>query len=476
MPTLQLPAGLYGAGGGLSIAGVAPPDHALNIGPAAVAENGTNRPLPSTMSLLILTTLLRNWMTPSHCLRLRSLMAVSDATAADKTSWTAGAFRFTIHTPVWSLPDPEAEGDAALQDYLLPAVVCDLTIDNTSSDEDCELVFAMTPGARINHLLPGGGLTKAVTWGSALRLAAVAEEGVDSWVHWDVQEYLREHRSHRLGMVGGVSKVVPAGQRGTLKVILAFHDPQYATTGIEAKPWYMRRYGSLAAVIDAAAQRYDTIAAHTAEMDRELEQSGLDDNQQFLISHAQRSYWGNTHLLDHSGKPLWVVYEGEYAMINTFDLSVDQCFYEMRRNPAVRNLCDHPLTATHFDTLNRPVADAAQRAKRATMCRDPDRLHDLVPEPAERNLPGGISFSHDMGVYPHFMPPGESSYEISGLAGCFSYMTCEQLYNWICMAVTYVTGTQDWEWAKQNRAIFKECPTSLLNRDDPKPKSAQWLK
>ena len=130
---------------------------------------------------------------------------------------------------------------------------------------------------------------------------------------------------------------------------------------------------------------------------------------------------------------------------------------------------------SYYDTLNRPQADAAERAKRATMCRNPHRLHELVPEPAERNLPGGISFPHDMGVYPHFMPPGESSYEISGLAGCFSYMTCEQLYNWICMAVTYVTGSGDWEWAKQNRAIFKECLSSLLNRDDPKPSKRNGL-
>ena len=57
---------------------------------------------------------------------------------------------------------------------------------------------------------------------------------------------MRERRSHRLGRIAGVSRHIPAGGKGTLKVILAFHDPQAATTGIEAKPWYLRRYGSLA--------------------------------------------------------------------------------------------------------------------------------------------------------------------------------------------------------------------------------------
>ena len=148
-------------------------------------------------------------------------------------------------TPVWDLPDPEISGDGDLQDYLLPAVVCELSIDNRASSEDCELVFAITPGSRINHLIPGGGRSKAVTWDRHFALAAVAEDGVDNWVHWDAREYLKEHRSHRLGMVAGVNKVIPAGEQGTMKVILAFHDPQDATTGIEAKPWYMRRYGSL---------------------------------------------------------------------------------------------------------------------------------------------------------------------------------------------------------------------------------------
>ena len=41
------------------------------------------------------------------------------------------------------------------------------------------------------------------------------------------------------------------------------------------------------------------------------------------------------------GRPFWVVNEGEYRMMNTFDLTVDQSFFELTLNPwTVRNNMD----------------------------------------------------------------------------------------------------------------------------------------
>lgn len=45
-----------------------------------------------------------------------------------------------------------------------------------------------------------------------------------------------------------------------------------------------------------------------------------------MLTHSIRSYYGSTQLLDADGKPFWVVNEGEYRMMNTFDLTVDQMF------------------------------------------------------------------------------------------------------------------------------------------------------
>src|SRR6185436_11424323 len=74
-------------------------------------------------------------------------------------------------------------------------------------------------------------------------------------------------------------------------------------------------------------------------LDRKLASCGLSDDQRFLLAHATRSYYGSTQLLDVAGDPLWCVNEGEYCMMNTLDLAIDQAFWELEHNPwLVRNL------------------------------------------------------------------------------------------------------------------------------------------
>ncbi|MGA2446324.1 MAG: glycoside hydrolase family 52 protein [Opitutaceae bacterium] len=56
------------------------------------------------------------------------------------------------------------------------------------------------------------------------------------------------------------------------------------------------------------------------------------------MAQGTHSYYGSTQLLWSSGRPLWVVYEGEYRMMNTFDLTVDHLFFELAWHPwTVRN-------------------------------------------------------------------------------------------------------------------------------------------
>lgn len=83
--------------------------------------------------------------------------------------------------------------------------------------------------------------------------------------------------------------------------------------------------------------------------------------------------------------------------------------------------------------------------------------------------PGGISFTHDMGVANIFSRPGYSAYEKYGLHGCFSHMTHEQLVNWLCCATVYACGTGDKAWLDSQWNIVEECFQSLLNRDHPDP-------
>ena len=169
------------------------------------------------------------------------------------------------------------------------------------------------------------------------------------------------------------------------------------------------------------------------ELDRELHASGLSADQQFLIAHATRSYYGSTQLLDVGGESFWVVNEGEYCMMNTLDLSVDHVFWELDQNPwVVRNLLDNFVR--HYSYVD-------------------DR---------------GLSFAHDMGVHNNFSPQGNSSYELSKLKGCFSYMTQEQLCNWILMAACYVAKTNDLEWLNHNAHVIDACAASLRARANPR--------
>jgi len=45
-----------------------------------------------------------------------------------------------------------------------------------------------------------------------------------------------------------------------------------------------------------------------------------------------------------------------------------------------------------------------------------------------------------------------------------SYMTAEQLCNWVLMAATYVNHTGDVNWARQNAHVITACLDSLQNR------------
>jgi len=150
-------------------------------------------------------------------------------------------------------------------------------------------------------------------------------------------------------------------------------------------------------------------------------------------------------------------------------------FYEARNQPWVlRNLLDQfAQRHSYEDRLTRPASRA--RGMELGHVRDPELVKDLLSAPEESDLPGGISFTHDMGVAGQFSPPGSSSYEIAGVIGCFSFMTAEQLVNWILIAATYVFVTGDEAWLSGKLPLLRRCLASLQNRDDPDPAKRNGL-
>jgi hypothetical protein len=166
-------------------------------------------------------------------------------------------------------------------------------------------------------------------------------------------------------------------------------------------------------------------------MDAYLDSSGLSDDRKFLLAHAAHSYAANTELLlSESGEPYFVVNEGEYQMINTLDLTIDQAFWEARFSPW---------------TLRNELDSFAERST----------YEDSM----------GIAFTHDQGVADCFTPKGRSAYELPGYSECFSFMGYEETVNWLISSCLYAGLVGDLGWAKGKRATLSACLRSLLARD-----------
>lgn len=363
--------------------------------------------------------------------------------------WRTAGFTFSIYTPFGPIPDPDTAALHEMRRAVMPAVVAELTIDNRTGCTTRTGVFAINfhePGWR-----PLRG-TASQTAGFALgrkfgvlgRVTSADDQAAHSvapelFCRWTPDEGVRDREPHLLGTCPGLAFEVPAGEMRTLRLALGCFLEGIVTTGLEGRYLHARYFTGLEDVLDEAIRGTRLTDAEAA--DRQLLASGLSPDQQFIIAHATRSYYGSTQLLDIGGEPFWIVNEGEYCMMNTLDLSVDQVFWELKQNPwVVRNLLDRFVR--HYSFVDQ-VKDAA----------------------TGRPRPGGISFTHDMGVHNNFSPPGHSSYERSNVnAVCFSHMTAEQLCNWILTAACYVAAAKDRDWAARQEHVIEACFRSLVNR------------
>ncbi len=369
--------------------------------------------------------------------------------------WQTDELGFCLYTPFGGIPDPQTAAPQQMRAALLPAVTARLTLDNRQGQGTKTGFFALhfrDPGAR--PLDVGSGSRHRVAFayrrdfGVAAELQesgghAVPEEKAFFFQQWTVDRGLRDiNPVHLLGSAAGIGFEVPAGKSYDLVIAIGAYLDHVVTTGLEGKYLYVHHFGGLGEVLSEALDRAGELRAAAEACDEELLASGLSADQQFLIAHATRSYYGSTQLLDVGGEPFFIVNEGEYCMMNTLDLSVDHMFWELKQNPwVVKNLLDNFVRHySYIDEVNSERRDDSRRS------------------------PGGISFTHDMGVHNNFSHPGTSSYELRNLTGCFSYMTAEQLCNWSLLAATYVLKTGDLHWARLNQHVLSACVSSLANR------------
>ncbi|MFX3634401.1 MAG: glycoside hydrolase family 52 protein [Candidatus Pristimantibacillus sp.] len=366
-------------------------------------------------------------------------------------TWSAGDMNFRIYSPVRSVPDPVSATEEELKLAILPAVLVELTIDNTKGIRSRRAFFGYQgndPYSSMRRV--DDTLSDCVGVGQG-RLTAIvsADAGVQSAQHFSMENILtnplRENWTFGLGPVGSLIMDVPAGERRTYKFAICFHRSGMVTAGMDCSYYYTRFFRNIEQVAEYALDHFDELVQISLEANRMVDEAALSDDQKFMLAHAIRSYYGSTQLLDDEGEPFWVVNEGEYRMMNTFDLTVDQLFFELKMNPwTVRNELDMFVKRYSYE--------------------------DRVRFPGEDvEYPGGISFTHDMGVANTLSRKSYSSYELYGLDGCFSHMTHEQLINWVLCAAVYVEQTGDMKWLQGNMEIMEACLQSMLNRDHPDP-------
>lgn len=363
--------------------------------------------------------------------------------------WRAGDLTFRLISPVKSVPDPESASDDALRNAIAPVIFAELTLDNRLGSVPRKAFFGYRGSDRNAgmRILEEEGLT-GVAQGTATGIST-ADSDVYAGLAFQPEKIFDCDAPPNLhflvGTVGLLVGTVEPGEIRTFRFAVGFFHEGTATTGIKTRYLYRRFFEDLEQVLAYATSRFEGAKREAAALDATLCE-GLSPERSWMLAHALRSYFGSTQLLEREdGRPLWVVNEGEYRMMNTFDLTVDQAFLELALNPwTVRNVLDLYVERYAYE-------DGA-----------------FLPQ-EERAHPGGIAFTHDMGVANAFSRPGYSGYEQAGLRGCFSYMCAEELMNWILTAGLYDAHARDMAWAVSQRNTFLAALRSLQNRDHPDP-------
>jgi len=379
-------------------------------------------------------------------------------------TWQAGDMTFRILSPVRSVPDPALGDEAAIKAAICPAVIAEMVIDNTEGDRQRKAFFGYVgndPYYAMRRLDDRDDQLGFRGVGQG-RNTAIATDDPDAYsgqgftMAHVLAPTVAENITHGIPGTAGLVVPVPAGQTRTIRFAICFHRDGIATSGESTRYLYTRYFDTIESVAGYALEQFDQFVSSASEADVAMTSDYLSDDQNFMLAHAIRSYFGSTQLLEwlggkHDGQPYWVVNEGEYRMMNTFDLTADMIFFEMKMNPwTMRNVLE--------------------------MFIDRYSYHDQAHLPGDDTLhPGGISFTHDQGVSCQISRAAYSTYELFGLDGCFSHMTHEQLVNWVCCASLYVRGAKDDAWFAERKSVFLDCLESLLNRDHPDPEQRNGI-
>ncbi len=369
-------------------------------------------------------------------------------------SFKAPGLKFSIYSPVTGIPNPADSDYTTFKDAICPALAGELTFDNSDGKEAMQGFFAIgqLPGFRLLDELTGGEMAGLITL-EHYGFATANQESIRPFSDMFMDFPFRRPEPNRnfLTGIGGFIVDVKPGEKVSIPVAFGWYQPGVVTLGKDCEYAYTRCFASLRDVLSYALNHYEAWKTLAARSDEWLESSGLNVHRQFLAAKSWRSYWGNSQLFVEGDRYRWVVNEGSCNMINTLDLTVDMAFFESQFHP----------------WLLRNVLDASA---------DEYAYRDQVKFPDSDTLyPGGLSFTHDHGYRDVFSRPHYSHYETANHPACFSYMTHEELLNWILCAALYMKSTDDREWLHKRAGVFVDCLESMLNRDHPDPEKRNGI-
>lgn len=363
--------------------------------------------------------------------------------------WQGQGLKFTIFTPVMSAPDPSRASVSQLKLAYVPALAAELVAEN-KEDVPRRIFFGFEGNDPRGAMrgISGPGKLKGIAWSDSMAIASDMSEVLPAqgFTAEDISsETNRFNYGFALGNVGLLIGTIPPKTTMTFKFVICFFCQGLATNGLPSNYLYNRYFRSLEDVASYALGHFDALKKRGDAFDKVFKQSRMSKTRKFMLAQAIHSYYGSTQLLDVKGEPCWVVNEGEYRMMNTLDLTADHLFFEMKMNPwTVGNNLDWYLRRySYVDKLRLPNSP--------------------------REYPGGLTFTHDMGVANNFSPAHHSSYERAGVSGCFSHMAHEELTNWLFCALVYARNDENKLWARKHLGVFRKILKSLLNRDHPEP-------
>lgn len=381
-----------------------------------------------------------------------SVEAITRTLGWGSDAWQAPGIQFTLFSPTDGIPDPATTPPDDLKRHIAPALTARLTLDNRAGDTPVQGYFAVDQLTGLRPLAEetdGALCGWATSQGVGFACRSADYPAVRAVSQWELPLLFVKPNPLmlRLAPMGALLIDVAAGETATLDFVLGWYQPGTVTYGARACSYlYTRYFTGLGDLLTYSIGQMDAWRSEATAADQALSNTRLNAEQQFIIAQATRAYHASAMLLEDDGHPRYVVNEGSYMMMNTFDLAVDHIFYELRVHPwAVRNVLD-----TFADTY-----------------RYTDRVH--FPGDHATLYPGGVAFTHDQGVYNTFSPTGYSAYEVPGQEGCYGYMTQEQLVNFILAAGLYLHSSRDEAWLRRRQQLLADCLTSMCNRDHPDP-------